>query len=140
MRIYTSYFSNGRKLAADNVLMVGIALFPPKWFQGISLKQLAPSYSIFHDKPFSEEKYTRRFKAEVLSRLDPYWVIETLERIGNGRDVAICCYEKPGDFCHRHIVAEWLMENTGVEVIEFGEGDEGKEPEKPQPRQLSLFD
>lgn len=138
MRIYTSYFANGKKLSSANVMMVGIVLFLPKWFHGASLKQLAPSYSIFNDKPFSEERYTQRFRHEVLSRIDPYWVIEALERLGGGRDVAICCYEKPGDFCHRHLVAQWLTENTGIEVTEFGEDD--KKTETPQPRQLSLFD
>ena len=139
MKIYTSYFANGKRLSAANVLMVGVALFPPKWFFGQSLKQLAPSYSIFNEKPFNAERYTQRYRGEVLKNIDPYWVIEVLERISGGRDVALCFYEKPGDFCHRHILAQWLMESTGVEVTEFGE-DEKKEPEQPQPMQLNLFD
>lgn len=139
MKIYTSYFSNGKRLSAANVMMVGVALFPPKWFYGQSLKQLAPSYGIFNEKPFSAERYTQRYLNEVLSHVDPYWVIEVLERISGGRDVALCCFEKPGDFCHRHILAQWLMENTGVEVTEFGASDK-KEPERPQPKQMSLFD
>ena len=136
MKIYTSYFSNGKKLSAANVMMVGIALFPPKWFYSQSLKQLAPSYGIFHEK--DENRYVERFKNEVLKNIDPYWVLEVLERMTGGRDVALCCYEKPGDFCHRHIVAQWLMENTGVEVTEFGV--EPKKEEVPQPQQMSLFD
>ena len=117
-------------------MMVGIALFPPKWFYSQSLKQLAPSYGIFHEK--DENRYVERFKNEVLKNIDPYWVLEVLERMTGGRDVALCCYEKPGDFCHRHIVAQWLMENTGVEVTEFGV--EPKKEEVPQPQQMSLFD
>ena len=23
-------------------------------------------------------------------------------------DIALVCYEKPGDFCHRHLVSSWL--------------------------------
>ena len=23
-------------------------------------------------------------------------------------DIALICYEKPSDFCHRHLVAEWF--------------------------------
>ena len=26
-------------------------------------------------------------------------------------DIALICYEKPSDFCHRHLVAEWLNQN-----------------------------
>jgi hypothetical protein len=28
------------------------------------------------------------------------------------------CYEKPGSFCHRHLVAEWLREN-GFDCREY---------------------
>ena len=24
------------------------------------------------------------------------------------RDIALVCYEKPEEFCHRHLVADWL--------------------------------
>lgn len=26
-------------------------------------------------------------------------------------DIALICYEKPTDFCHRHLVADWLNKN-----------------------------
>ena len=26
-------------------------------------------------------------------------------------DFALVCYEKPSDFCHRHLVADWLNKN-----------------------------
>ena len=29
----------------------------------------------------------------------------------NGKNIALICYEKPSDFCHRHLVAEWLNDN-----------------------------
>lgn len=25
--------------------------------------------------------------------------------------IALVCYEKPSDFCHRHLVAQWLSQN-----------------------------
>lgn len=34
-----------------------------------------------------------------------------------GRDVYFLCYEKPGDFCHRYLLANFLMEN-GIECRE----------------------
>lgn len=48
-------------------------------------------------------------------------VIEQIKSLSGGQDAALCCYEKPGDFCHRHILAKWLTENTGIEITEFGE-------------------
>lgn len=134
MKIYTSYFSNHKKLSKHGIVMIGIALFPPKWFYGQSLKMLAPTYSIFNQKPFDEQRYTERFKKEVLANLDVRKVIDIIDSLGEGKDVALCCYEKPEDFCHRHIVAEWLQEQIGIEVEEFVE-----EQQKPQSTQMSLF-
>ena len=30
------------------------------------------------------------------------------ETLGGDRDIILCCYEKPGEFCHRHVLANWL--------------------------------
>ena len=32
--------------------------------------------------------------------------------------ISSLCYEKPGDFCHRHLVADWLTK-SGVNCIEW---------------------
>lgn len=127
MRIYTSYFANSKKLAAAGIKVVGIALYPPKWFNGISLKQVAPTKSILFAKDETQDDYIRRYKAEVLARQDMQQFLKSVEMAGNGQDVALCCYEKPEDFCHRHILAEWIKEKTGVEVEEYGSSQK-KEP------------
>lgn len=39
---------------------------------------------------------------------------------GHGHDdIALICYEKPSDFCHRHLVAQWLRDN-GFGCSEMG--------------------
>lgn len=35
-----------------------------------------------------------------------------------GEDAVLLCYEKPGDFCHRHLVSQWLNEN-GIRCSEL---------------------
>ena len=43
-------------------------------------------------------------------------VLKNLEKLAGGREeIALVCYEKPGDFCHRHIVADWL--DQGIEEL-----------------------
>ena len=59
--------------------------------------------------------------------------LTNIERLANGKDVALCCYEKPGDFCHRHLVAKWMNEKLGVQIEEFGVS------KKPTYIQTSLF-
>jgi hypothetical protein len=36
-----------------------------------------------------------------------------------GRPLILLCYESPGQFCHRRILAEWLFEQAGLEVSEL---------------------
>lgn len=130
MKLYTSYFANARALAKENVMMVGIALYPPRGYQGLSLREVAPTYSILK-MTHSDEEYTRRYKAEILAPLDVAAFVEKVRQLSGGRDVALCCYEKPGEFCHRQLLAEHLRER-GMEIEEFVP----KEPLK----ELSLFD
>ena len=100
--------------------MIGIGLYPPRWFYGISLKQVAPTKSILLAKDETQAGYIRRYKAEVLAPQDMRQFLKAVEAASGGQDVALCCYEKPEDFCHRHILADWIKEKTGVEIEEYG--------------------
>lgn len=133
MRIYTSYFANNKRLQKEGIVMIGISLFPPKWFYGVSFKIVAPSFSLLKEE--NEDVYKKRFKEEVLSRVNPVVFVENLKKYSNGKDVALCCFEKPNEFCHRHLVAEWLKEKLGINVEEFGV----KVSKGPQYKQLELF-
>lgn len=131
MRIYTSYFGNSKKLQQAGIKVIGIALYPPRWFNGISLKQVSPTKSILFAKDQTQEEYIRRYKSEVLAQQDMCQFLKTVEMVSCGQDVALCCYEKPGDFCHRHILAEWIKEKTGIEIKEYGYVEK-KEPDYVQ--------
>jgi uncharacterized protein (DUF488 family) len=62
---------------------------------------------------FNEERYVGRFKKEVLSNIEINSFIEEYKNIyaEHKKDIVLLCYEKPEDFCHRHIVQEFLNEN-----------------------------
>lgn len=58
----------------------------------------------------------KTFQKEVLDGLDATNVILDFSRMDYGfnvgeNDIALICYEKPSDFYHRHLVAEWLIKN-----------------------------
>ena len=120
MKVYTSYFGNSAKLSKAGVMVVGITLYPPKWFYGPNLREVAPTQAIFAISNAPDEVYNPRFRREVLSKVDPHEFYRKLQNLSQGKDVALCCYEKPDDKCHRFLVAEWLETNLGIEVPEFG--------------------
>ena len=37
--------------------------------------------------------------------------------------IALICYEKPTDFCHRHLVADWFNKN-GIRCKEYSDNKE----------------
>lgn len=117
----TSYFASSLWHGKN---AVAISQGVPRWYKGRVYKPLAPSWQLVRIK--DENEYTIRYKQEVLSKLSQEQVIKDL-----GEDAILLCWEKPEDFCHRRLVAEWLEEKLGIEVPEL-------EKEKTS-EQLSLF-
>lgn len=103
--IETSYFAVGAKLPHA----VSIARMTPKWCppELKSYLALAPSFKMLH---LPKHEYVIQFRRQLAS-LDPLKVAADLE----GK--CLLCYEKQGDWCHRHMVAKWLL-GAGVIVKE----------------------
>ena len=135
MKIYTSYFAKAAILRKAGIVPIGVALWPPRFFRGISMKQVAPRRYMLDDR-LTDEEYIRMYRNDVLRLVDARPFIQDLERASRGMDVALCCFEKPGDFCHRHILAKWLNEQTGIEVSEFGVAESKQETPKPEQQSL----
>lgn len=119
--IYTSYFSKIKQLQNDGIIPISIALSNPKWYSGLEYKVLAPTWSILkkYKDDYNIDDYVEQYNIQILSRLDPTKVYCELLQISGNEDFAMICYEKPADFCHRHLVAEWLH-RYGFEVNEYG--------------------
>ncbi len=127
MKIYTSYFANLKNLEKDDIVPIGICCYPPKWFKGPNLRAIAPSTDILEKCKSSHAEYEKRYRTEVLSLFkDANILLERISFISGGKDAVLCCYEKPSDFCHRHILAKWLEEQTGIKVEEFEKTEETK--------------
>ena len=135
--IYTSYFAKLKSLP-DNIIPISICGKAPGWYKGLQYKKLAPKFDFFmkwkgnHDN----EYFTKCFNEQVLEPLNIndtlYEIYEllpenekTIWKMTNCLPwenphvhIALICYEKSSDFCHRHLVAEWLKEN-GFNVEEW---------------------
>ena len=118
--LYTTYFARIKSLP-NTITPVTICGKAPAWFDGPQYKKLAPKYEFFSEwkKTGDNHYYVDCFDRQVLSVLNPQTVISELQEIAGNEDIALVCYEKPEDFCHRHIVANWFREN-GVKIKEFG--------------------
>lgn len=133
MKIYTSYFAQVAKLRNAGIVPIGIALYPPKYYHGSHIQWLAPKS--FMLSGLTDEDYEKKYRELILDNINLRLLESTLMQMGEGRDVALCCYEKPGDFCHRHIFAKWFEEKTGIKIEEFGTAM----AQHPRPVQSSMF-
>lgn len=117
--IYTTYFAKLRFLP-DGIVPISICGKVPNGYKGLQFRSLSPKYDFFTKWKETRDDiyYIRCYKEKVLSRLKASDVASTLYGMSNGQDVALVCYEKTGDFCHRHIVADWLREN-GIPCNEY---------------------
>lgn len=131
MKLYTSYFGQLRNLSKRGIIPVSVARYNPKFFKGYAMYEVAPYGPMLK----MEEGEYRRAYASILRRNDANKIYQLIQRIGKGSDVALLCYEKPGEFCHRRLLAEWLEKSLGIEVPEFVV----EESKAPQAKQLELF-
>lgn len=115
--IYTSYFAkyrggNGVSIARRQPSKDGAPCYP-------ELARLQPPKSLLWDYKtgrITENEFKSMYRNLVLRGLNPHAWAKRLQ----GK--VLLCWEKPGDFCHRHIVADWLRK-AGYEVKEWDKSD-----------------
>ena len=132
-RIYTGSYS---KCKAGNLISISKDSGKDAGFIGKAMLELAPKENFFRTwrnnrGVISEEENTRDYIQEyykqVLSKVD----IEEL--LKNEKDPILLCYEDSSDFCHRHVVAEFIKMKYGIEVpeIEIDENLNIKQNQRP---------
>lgn len=118
MNIYTSYFAQLRNLQKKDIFPISIARFSPKWYKGLRVLDVAPEPYMLRDSE-TREKYILDYQ-KILNSLNVEAFIEKIEKLSGGKDVALLCYEKPNEFCHRHLLADFLNQK-GYSIEEFVE-------------------
>lgn len=115
--IYTSYFANWRKFP-PGAKVIGITRYPPNNFKGLNWNELAPSQKLLNEwktKSMNEKEFYWQYLRELINK-DKSTIKGELRQLDKqAGNVVLCCYEKKGDFCHRHILAEWL--DMGIEEL-----------------------
>lgn len=126
--MWTGYLAKLKEYEKNGLIPVAICGGIPTWYKGLWYKKLAPKWSFFNEyKNGTEHKgdidyYVQHFNDEVLKGMTCRQIMADLRKITGVKNdfskIILLCYEKPGDFCHRHLVADWLTEN-GVGCIEW---------------------
>ena len=115
-RIFTGNYDECK---AGNLISISGDRGKSVGFVGKAIPQLAPKrkfWTIWHDNigKISDEANTRYYIQEyyrqVLSRLN------LDELLSEEKDPILLCYEKGQEFCHRHVLAEFIELTYGAKV------------------------
>lgn len=125
LRLATSRFHAREVVQRSGLVPVGIVVSPPRWALGY---QLAGNVTLLAPVGLLDVEAAEEFAARYRERLEAVGVAP-IERILRGFAEAfdapgcvLLCYEnleKPGEWCHRRVFAEWWQERTGAEVPEL---------------------
>lgn len=105
-------FTSSYRLSGNDPNAVAISRGVPKGYTGRKYYRLAPRSWAMVKEP-REDVFREQF-GQQLAELDAHAVMEEL-----GPDAILLCWEAPGTFCHRRLVAEWLERETGIPVPEL---------------------
>ena len=112
MKIYTSYFAK----SAQHPKAVSISNTSIPGYRGRSFTLLAPLWEWvqkYKAGNMTAVEFEVLYREVVLGRLDPHTVLSTL-----GEEAVMLCWESSEKFCHRHIVADWLVHRIKDLVVE----------------------
>lgn len=146
-----------KNIPSDN-LCVGISRYCPDWlkinhldnFLFIENNFLAPSKELLEgikNGSITQTEYTERYKDQIHHCFDKFswfdsfddWIYQLDNEFSDKYSaVVLLCYEKPTDFCHRHILREMLNYEYHIRCDEFPYKDD-QEQLKKETKHKALF-
>ena len=121
--IFTGYYAKLNQYKTLGLEPIAISGKRPNFYEGLYYPDFAPRYWMYQrwkDKDITNEGYTIEYK-NYLNTLNKEEIKKDFEEYYKSmiKNCVLLCYEKSAEFCHRHVLAEWLKEEFGWEVCEF---------------------
>lgn len=114
-KLYTSYLAKNAK----HPDAIAICAWVPPYYASVKrYPLLAPEMALvklYKSNQVNQEEYTEEYFKTLKKR-----GVTAQQVVNDMHEGAIMlCFEKPGEFCHRRLVAEWVETETGVVVPEW---------------------
>ena len=118
--IYTSSYKNFNSEKYETISISGDR-GAKAYYVGSYYSKLMPKKSFWevweknrgiYSEEMNNKYYVLEYYRQVLKQLDPEEVYKELN------NSVLLCYEEADEFCHRHIVAEWLQLLLGLNIFE----------------------
>lgn len=115
MILYTSNYA--RKGADENSIAISCSV--PEWYNGRTWPVLAPTWEMvdgIKKGRIDQVQYTKMYLNLIQERgITPeYFSGHGLHKPTFEEGTIFLCYEPPLEFCHRRVLAEWVMSHTDI--------------------------
>lgn len=114
--IYTGYYANMKNYSKYKCYSISNS--KPKGIEIDTIKEFVPDWNILKD--YKEGKIDKKIYENLylsqLNKIDWNTGMNILRKLLENKSILLC-YEQ-NSFCHRHILAKWLEENTVIELRE----------------------
>ena len=119
MQIYTGSYATCK---VGNLISISGDRGKGASFKGKAISQLAPKrefWKVWHNNigKISEIENTKYYIREYYKQV--LYNVDILQLLKNEENPILLCYESSCDFCHRHILAEYINIKYGIEVKEI---------------------
>jgi hypothetical protein len=125
MNLYTSNYNR----CGYNPLAIGISYIVPDWFTGRTVGSFAPTKEMlaqYRAGTLTKQGYIDWYTFNLNQSRDAFK--QNIPKLPDGS--IFLCYEEPDEFCHRHILADWIQKNCGIFVTEWKTEEELKVEEQ----------
>lgn len=129
-KLYTSNYAR----QGSNPLSVGTSCVMPKWYTGMTNSIVAPTWDLvrrYKQKEINSDEYSAEYLLLLESR--NFDAQQFVDKLPDG--AMLLCYEPPGEFCHRRLLAKWIDVFTDTKAEEWR-----NEKEEAQFQQMSWVD
>ena len=119
MAVYTSYFGMARRFPKEKFIKTAVCYQSVRGI-GIWNSVVPAAELVFGMKrgEITKEYYEQEYLKSLYARKDQ--IAQNIPYFQNSdRDIILLCYEKTGDWCHRHILADFLNKEFDLGITEF---------------------
>lgn len=115
--IRTGYFAKIDTYIKKGFTPISISRWSPRWLHIPEWKTVAPPERLLLNSKqhiITQDDYARVYRNNLENNRDV--ILSEFEEFKD-RDCILLCYEGPGAFCHRHLLAKWLNQQYQDDLV-----------------------
>ena len=136
--VYTSHWRSPLLKDAD-AQIISISRGAPRWRLPFRFKRLGELAPDDHTWAQEDVKEYEASYARQLEEIGAEAILARVKQISDNMPAVLLCWEKPGEWCHRRMLADFLRERVGLVVPELRPGDLPQREDAEHPRLFERY-